>query len=538
MSVDILVGNCLERLRELSDDSIHCVITSPPYWGLRAYNGEAGMIGLEPTMDAHLAALVEVFREVRRVLRPDGVCWLNYGDTYAGSWGAQSRTDPGTGISQRQIKARMAARRSHAGSLERTPGLKPKDLMMMGARVALALQLPHLCCLGCGFVAHELKWGRFPNGRKICPACEKSKGNRVEVPGWWVRSEIIWNKPNAMPESVTDRPSCTHEKVFLLAKSSRYFYDAEAVKQPCQSGPSDIKKMREGKDRIGGKHKVLDDPLAKASAATEVGRKRSVGNPAARSSRNVWTIASQGYSEAHFATFPPKLVEPCIKAGTSERGCCSHCGAPWAREVIHSYEIAPSNTGKVRGTKHRNTGADSAAANRARDGHVEGLTKVGKTTGSRPSCECDAGGPELKSEGTPRRDGERWNENKGRGFIPTQAKPAGWRPACACDVATVPAIVLDPFSGAGTVGLVAQRLGRHAILIEISAVYAAQARDRIVADAPLLSEVTVIPSALRLRYKVSRRPQTPLTHSEPLTIPQEPAQGRDAPNLATPPIKD
>ena len=183
MSVQILVGDAITKLRELPDESVHCVVTSPPYWGLRAYKGEPGMIGLEPTFEEHLENLVAVFREVRRVLRKDGTLWLNYGDAYATGTTAKrkpTRADVDVG----GWKSRMGDRRSDDTKL------KPKDLMMMPARVAMALQ----------------------------------------ADGWWLRSEIVWHKPNPMPESVTDRPTNAHEKVFLLSKSAKYFYDAEAVR--------------------------------------------------------------------------------------------------------------------------------------------------------------------------------------------------------------------------------------------------------------------------------------------------------------------
>ena len=163
MSVQILVGDCLTLLRGLPAESVHCVVTSPPYWGLRSYKGDAGMIGLEPTFDEHLANLVAVFREVRRVLRKDGTCWLNYGDAYAGHNGGNSKP----GNMQNNNQGSISPHRD-------TPkGLKPKGLMMMPARVAMAL----------------------------------------DADGWWIRSEIVWHKPNPMPESCTDRPTSAHEKL-------------------------------------------------------------------------------------------------------------------------------------------------------------------------------------------------------------------------------------------------------------------------------------------------------------------------------------
>ena len=282
MSVRILVGDCVDLLSTLPDESVHCVVTSPPYWGLRDY-GVEGAIGLERTFGEHLETIVTVLREVRRVLRKDGTLWLNYGDAYAGSWGAQSRDDPSvetSALSNGQVHA--APKGTHTGSLKRVlPGLKPKDLLMMPARVAMALQ----------------------------------------ADGWWLRSEIVWHKPNSMPESVRDRPTSAHEKVYLLTKSARYFYDAEAVRVACSPNTH---------DRRAGTWKEKRTVAEQAEIGANL--------------RNVWTIATHPYKEAHFATFPPSLVDPCIKAGTSEKGCCPDCGMPWVREVE---EPSGPNVGKI-----------------------------------------------------------------------------------------------------------------------------------------------------------------------------------------------
>ena len=290
------------------------------------------------------------------MLRKDGTCWLNYGDAYAndGKWGGSS------GGKQAYLDG---ATRLRNGRSKRTTGLKPKDLMMMPARVALALQSD----------------------------------------GWWLRSEIVWHKPNPMPESVTDRPTCAHEKMYLLTKSARYFYDAEAVRTEApernnndrkpaswptsanyngQYGPARTDKKR----GHGRRHAGFND---RWDAMPKDEQQANGANL-----RNVWAIATHTYPGAHFATFPPALVEPCIQAGTSEKGCCEQCG-----------------------------------------------------------------------------------------------KPSGWSPACDCNADTVPCTVLDPFGGAGTVGLVADRLGRDAILIELNPDYADMARERIRADAPLFADV-------------------------------------------------
>lgn len=224
MTVRIINADVLAGLAELPDESVHCVVTSPPYWGLRDY-GVDGQIGLEPTPDQFISRMVGVFREVRRVLRKDGTCWLNLGDTYA----------------------------------------KDKNMIGVPWRVAFALQ----------------------------------------DNGWVLRSDIVWNKPNAMPENVSDRPTKAHEYVFLLAKSARYYYDAAAIQEDAVS------------DHPSGNGFKRDARLTYQNSFGE-GRGNSmqwkgVGGP--RNKRTVWTIATKPFDEAHFATFPPELPELCIKAG-------------------------------------------------------------------------------------------------------------------------------------------------------------------------------------------------------------------------------
>ena len=373
---EITVGNCLDVLADMPAESVHCVITSPPYWSLRAYHGDEGMIGLEPTLEAHIERLVDVFREVRRVLRKDGTLWLNYGDAYWSNPG-NNREDENVGSSfsngQRDIRAKKGK------------AFKPKDLMLMPARVALALQ----------------------------------------ADGWWLRSEIIWHKPNPMPESVTDRPTSAHEKVFLFSKAPRYFYDAEAVRT----------ERIDPENRNDWQRAKLGSAVDKRTDAYKPDKHQIKG----ANLRNVWQIATESYRGAHFATMPQKLVEPCIKAGTSAKGVCSECGAPWGRQVEKN--LRPSR-GRLytESPKSDAREANNHGSNRYADGHLPGSYEV---------------------------------------------KPLGWSSSCACNADLSPAVVMDCFGGAGTVGLVAQRLGRRSICIEISPEYAEMARQRIEQARPL-----------------------------------------------------
>lgn len=580
MSVRILIGDAIDRLRTLDAESVHCVVTSPPYWGLRDYGtakweggdpecdhrreDAAGLasstleggkgnvnhaheahytdicarcgacrvdsqLGLEPTPEQHCVAMVEVFREVWRVLRNDGTLWLNYGDCYNTNGQGKNASNFG--------KKRDYPTYEKGHGRSRTSTLKPKDLVGMPWRIAFALQ----------------------------------------ADGWYLRSDIIWHKPNTMPESVTDRPTKSHEHLFLMTKAAKYFYDADAVREPharfwdesnggsWSYGKGDAKRIAE-----------------RGAAGTHSGA-YPLPNPAGRNLRDVWTIATQPFSgvssygryriesrdcavhgcrddlarvlecgelqvssgpprslgirgrhgqgqegvaysiaedqygflsdviaaisrstlirkmavelaqgdsyadksgscteytepqshsstssryisgnntsadadvnakeldlseqtvnyilgiatflephkkcscqyagkvekrQDHFASFPTKLVEPCIKAGTSEEGCCGECGAPWVRE--------------------------------SKD--------IGEKT---------------------------WKDSR------TDKLKQG-HPSCSCESETTPCTVLDPFGGAGTVGLVADRLGRDAILIELNPAYAAMAKKRVYDDCPLFTKV-------------------------------------------------
>lgn len=260
----IIAGDCIAGMRTLPDGIAHCCVTSPPYWGLRDY-GHDGQIGLEDTPEAYVARIVEVFREVRRVLRDDATLWLNLGDSYTGSannGGESSKTMQGT----------QAATGNNLPSKSGT-GLKAKDLVGIPWRVAFALQ----------------------------------------ADGWWLRQDIIWHKPNPMPESVRDRCTKAHEYVFLLTKSERYYYDAEAVSEAAkyagQTGCFSGAKNGSRAAAKGGKPSGNERPDAGRVAVAET-----------RNRRSVWTVTTKPYSGAHFAVMPPDLVEPCILAGCPEGG--------------------------------------------------------------------------------------------------------------------------------------------------------------------------------------------------------------------------
>jgi DNA modification methylase len=431
-------GDSLTVLKTLPSNYVHCVCTSPPYYGLRDY-GCSGQMGLEATLEEFLERMVELFREVRRVLRPDGTCWINMGDAYAQQNTRASR------IELEKDRERAAAKNYKTGAFAgyagwdraaRTVGgkLKPKDLIGQPWRLALALQ----------------------------------------ADGWWLRSDIIWNKSNPLPESCKDRPSKSHEYIFLLTKSSRYFYDAEAVKEPLAE--STMPRLLRA---VGGGHKhsngapgqkpqglARSRPNGKGNAKTFRGGlytnntsfdnsapadRDSHGNvPSAsglRNKRTVWTFATEPFSARalgfentnHFATFPLELPLTCIKAGTSARGVCAACGKPWKRIVDPSPEYA-----RHLGKSYHDHSADQARGMmQPKNGEFRSINAEYVTVGWQPTCQCEPSEP-------------------------------------------VPALVLDPFAGAGTTLLAANQLGRHGIGIELNSEYCRIAERRLIEDAPLL----------------------------------------------------
>lgn len=386
----ILCGDAREQLKQLPDGSAQCVVTSPPYFGLRDYKCD-GQIGLEPTPEEYVEKLVGVFREVRRVLRDDGVCFLNLGDSYAGSGpsGAsyQSKTtlDRVGKLTDGSFRISKSLEQRGLTYAEKKPipppGLKPKDLMMIPARVALALQSD----------------------------------------GWWLRSEITWCKKSCLPESVTDRPTNATEKVFLLTKSAKYFYDAEAVKEEATSGPA-------GTVNKDQPRKMNSTPLYQSNRGgrtQEPVKQGAMGIPenGKRNLRNFWLLGPDPFPGSHFATMPRKLVEPCILAGTSEAGCCSECGKPWARVV-------------------------------ERDKKPQGRSGTDVYTGQAYQTPQSAV----------------WGSKRNLGGD-AQSRTIGWQPACTCNAPAIPCTVLDPFGGSGTTAQVAQQLGRHWIMIELNSEY-------------------------------------------------------------------
>lgn len=354
MSWQVLQGDALAVLRTLTSDSMDTCITSPPYWGLRDY-GVPGQMGLEASSEAYVEGLVSVCREVRRVLRPHGTLWLNLGDSYAGSWksqGGQGKTLhlPNRTASEAREKAAAVRRNRSMGDMDQMQGLKNKDLVGIPWRVAFALRSGFSACSSCSIERRSDLWP-VHNGHKVCLECllaGKVDAKVVQTePGWYLRQEIIWAKPNPMPESVQDRCTKAHEHLFLLAKNERYHFDFKSIREPRTSeavsdgtgshGTSAPPKLPSGWDTSAGagRHGTVHRQGRTSSGnlqrkprpcAPEEHKGAQAGNvpwadsDGKRTKRSVWTIATQPFKEAHFATFPMKLVEPCILAGSAGGG--------------------------------------------------------------------------------------------------------------------------------------------------------------------------------------------------------------------------
>ena len=438
LSPAILRGHVIEVLGTLPPDSVHCVVTSPPYWGLRTYgtepqlwgarpgcdhqwqtgivpagNGQVahpmtaetlnsaeatrsprsstsctlcgawkGELGLEPTPEMYVDHLADVFDAVWRVLRPDGTLWLNLGDTYC--------THPAGLTGMKRWRASTLAVRDwtgaeQAGSIDkRPPGLKEKDLV--GIPWAAAFELRRR--------------------------------------GWFLREDIVWSKRNPMPEPVRDRPTRAHEYIFLLTKSRRYFYDAEAVREPLQE--NSLRRLRHHLPNL------IDNPAYRSKHPQGDFRRFPMlrnTDPTGRNLRSVWQIATQPYAGAHFATFPETLPEICIRAGTSERGACANCGTPWNHKV----------RAEGGGIGH--------------DWHPNKDLAVGRGQG-------------IAAPGIHDRTYRRVD--------------LGFHKVCSCPTRrVVPCLVLDPFMGSGTTLAVARRLRRRSIGIDLNSEYAVLARERI-----------------------------------------------------------
>jgi len=474
----IIQGDAREVLAGMDDQSVHCVVTSPPYFGLRSYgtppllwggpdecehewDGEyrpaeskargerpeltgggatswstrdgttdnakgqfcrlcgcwRGSLGLEPDPAMYISHLVDIFRAVRRVLRDDGTLWLNIAGCYAGSWGNYHPT--GTGGQRPKSTERYErpayASRDFLPPTANVSSFKPKDWIPIPWMLGMALQ----------------------------------------ADGWWLRSPIIWAKGlsfceeysgGMMPESVRDRPTTSYEYVLLLTKAKTYFYDGDAVKEVSVTNDPRRPYTSQGAWQMD----------ARPEAQQRGGERRNGDDFSGRNLRSVWALNPEPQRLQHYASFPTALVEPCIKAGSSERGCCSSCGTGWIRVV--------EKKGGTLGQSWHDHADDSS----------KGMTQT--------------------QEGIPLAT---WKGRKER-ENPYTTATLGWRPGCECyakewmhderaEISTESCTVLDPFSGSGTTVMVALRLGRRAIGIDLNEAYCQMARTRIIEDNPMFN---------------------------------------------------
>lgn len=486
----IYQGNSLKVLKSFKDNSIDCCVTSPPYYGLRDYGTEPTTwpaveyclfgftitikpmkcsLGLESTPEEFIGHMILIFSEVFRALKKEGTVWMNMGDSYAGSMNGQQKTSNDIWVDNSMSAASIhtlgnyefskkskrgrkenGVKRWGGGNISCTGNIKPKDLIGIPWMLAFALR----------------------------------------EYGWYLRQDIIWNKPNPMPESVTDRCTKSHEYIFLLSKSAKYYYDAEAIKTSLAT--SSIPRLLQDTDHQKGSARAYGGKIhngnmkavvSKSFTAwqtgpgshstlkhnTEEGRniektKRTIhqeesasygingkgfighsGNFDAKGNligngkankRSVWTIPTMPYSDAHFATFPEKLIVDCIKAGSSEFGCCSKCGKPYIRDFTK--ELIPTSKASYNSKidiRDINADKQDQGSNRMKDGHKPGW--VNKT------------------------------------------ETVGWSPSCKCNSNYVPSVILDPFIGAGTTALVARKLNRNFVGIELNHEYIKIAETRL-----------------------------------------------------------
>lgn len=485
-STEILIGDCRRTMTELPAGSVHACITSPPYWGLRDYKAGEAMIGLEPTPEAHIENLLAVFREVRRVLRDDGTLWLNYGDAYAG-------TGKSGGGSQGE-KWDDHGNPTHVGNnggrwSSPAVGYQAGDLMMLPHRVAMALQADRW------IVRSAIVWAK---ALSFCPTYSgscmpESLGStrwekcRVKVSNGSRNQTIGGNRDRQLSDDVREphlatadqaqwspcpgcarcepnggyvlrrgswRPTAAHEFVFQLAKGPGYYCDGQAVKE-----------KNETYDALRRAHLYkTPSPKERLREADGMQPGLSGGYAGSRNLRNVWTINPQPFPDAHFATFPEKLIEPIVKVSTSQRGVCPECGAPWARVMSVRPSAADAPTSYRAVTEHSiearpNDGiASTMGGGQARQDWLN--ENAPKTLGWRPTCGCGGG----KSHGTVRLG----FDHHGAERIGVKVHPD-----------PIPATILDPFGGSGTTGMVANQHGRDAIICELNEEYAAMAKQRI-----------------------------------------------------------
>lgn len=438
-----------------------------------------GSLGLERFPDEYIEHLVWVFREVWRVLRDDGTLWLNIGDSRAGSGCGWSHS-----VKQMSVRQSQSLEQFRAVGNGRPPGyighkqangLKPKDMMGIPWKLAFALQQDGCADLKAVKVLERMRdellaeYADQPVPDKVANVLDRLGREYAQAKGnsWYLRHDVIWAKPNPMTESMQDRPTKAHEFVFLLTKREHYFYDHEAIKEP-STGQEGL-----AADFARDAH----EELAPGQVALQhrAARKHRV-ETGMRNKRDVWWIALEGYKGAHYAVMPTKLVEPCVLAGTSARGACPECGAPWER--IMERTTIPDPTAKGSRFDKGKTAVNGEGRVQEGDRYLE------RTVGWEPTCACakEAAYHDCPKDEERRKQGLQSDKSGLHSqYLPqVQSETVGWEPTCLHDPQEpIPCEVLDPFCGSGTVGVVALETGRNFTGIDLNEDYLVQAGNRL-----------------------------------------------------------
>jgi len=422
---DIHEGDAAATLAELPESSVHMVMTSPPYFGLRDY-GVDGQIGLEDSLDEYIDELLEVADELRRVLRPDGSWWLNLGDSFAGSWGAQSKDDEANHRDREAYPGKTPAR---SGTLRR------KSKMLVPHRVAIAL----------------------------------------EDAGWIVRSDAVWSKPNPMPHPVKDRLHEHKEFVFHLVPEPDYWFDLDAVREPHKETSLE-RRGRYDSNASGTSADAYPTRETDEYIGTEP---EDALHPNGKNPGDIFDVAVKPFPDAHFAVYPPNLVEVPIKSSCPNRVCVA-CGTPYERDV-EDVPVWERDRLEIDREQLRHA-LDRFENSHLTEAHLEAARAKGFSDA--------AAGKEQVGAGRNTEDVEQLAQEAKdvlggyfREITMTAHETAGWLQACDCATdATEPGIVLDPFAGAGTTCLVAKELGRRFIGIDLNAEYVAMAQKRVGVD--------------------------------------------------------
>lgn len=473
----ILQGNALDVLKTLPSESVHCVITSPPYYNLRDYGtanwqggnadcdhkgepfrtrskvnkntgtgddvknselhefykdicGKCGatridsQIGLENSPEEFIANLVSVFSEVYRVLRSDGTLWVNIGDSYTGSgFGAANYLE--SAGNKQPTNHGSTTLKGRSGFIPQ--GFKRKELIGIPWRLAFALQSS----------------------------------------GWYLRQDIIWAKPNPMPESVKDRFTRSHEYIFLLSKKPRYFFDARAVAEDCVTLDDVKRRVENGKGEWKGHKKPSQYAMrSKNKDGSNRSRAELYSADSKRNKRSVFTVAIKPFKDAHFATFPEELIEPMVLAATSEKGCCASCGAPYER--VLEKQLPSKNTDRPQ-VKRAYELADKAGLTKE---HFDAIRAIGIQDAGQAKVLYTGAGKNTEEIQRLANEAKEVLGGYFREFLTGTLESIGWRKTCSCETnETFPATVLDPFGGAATTGLVALKHKRNFIGIELSGDY-------------------------------------------------------------------